>query len=421
MRLNNRRNRGRLVVTSTAVLGAFALVGVGTLANAVPAGATPALPVSHVAYEGSAYGSVIYTHGILESSETAPVSVLASTGPGYTGHNAVAGTAVGTLLSAGVIDSNGLTVSTSQGEAVNMSNSVGNVSLLNGVIKAQAVTAEVTSALSSTGFAESPRGSGLVDLTIAGQAIPVNVAPNTVISLGALGSVTLNEQTLTTSASGAWASVNAIDVRLLDGVEIIVAHADAELVQTATGQLGGNAYATQVSTPIVNSQPTAYIVMPAAGTDSQVDTSALAQLSIPNVATVGALSDAVVGDESATQTQGVTMSTIGGISLLGGAIQVGAIRAVAYADEVGSGAPVFSENGSEILGLTILGHTIPVSSAPNQVLNIANLGTVYINRVIPVDNGITVRMLEIVLAAGNPYGLPALADIQVATATISAF
>ena len=59
--------------------------------------------------------------------------------------------------------------------------------------------------------------------------------------------------------------------------------------------------------------------------------------------------------------------------------------------------------------------TLTMTVNGNQV----TLGTLYLHRVIQGTNSITVRMIELVIASGNPLGLPTGMDITVASASAS--
>jgi hypothetical protein len=52
-------------------------------------------------------------------------------------------------------------------------------------------------------------------------------------------------------------------------------------------------------------------------------------------------------------------------------------------------------------------------------VTLAGIGTLYLHRVIQGTNNIQVRMIEVVLAAGNVLGLPTGTDIIVASASAS--
>ncbi len=113
---------------------------------------------------------------------------------------------------------------------------VENVSLLNGVVTADVVTAVAQETVNNTGSnTRSTQGSSLVGLRVGGVLQPVNTPPNTVIQLPTLGRVILNHQIIPPAGSSAPTQVNGIVVivtkansfNLPIGSQIVVAHASA--------------------------------------------------------------------------------------------------------------------------------------------------------------------------------------------------
>jgi uncharacterized repeat protein (TIGR01451 family) len=106
------------------------------------------------------------------------------------------------------------------------------------------ITADVIRAQANSDCTKAPNaaGSQFVGLTIAGQAIPEIVAPNTTIPLPGIGSVIVNEQHPT--ANGRGIVVNGLHVigasPLLRG-DLIISHATSGVVCTGGGGAGGAA------------------------------------------------------------------------------------------------------------------------------------------------------------------------------------
>jgi hypothetical protein len=90
----------------------------------------------------------------------------------------------------------------------------------------------VTSKATATciGGREVEAGSALGTLTFGTQKYSLNTTPNTVLSLGPLGSITLNEQI----KAGNTITVNAVHIDLL-GIQIIVASSTAGVTNCALG------------------------------------------------------------------------------------------------------------------------------------------------------------------------------------------
>lgn len=172
---------------------------------------------------GTGFGSSVKT---FLSSVQSPVATLPEAG-GYV---------VGEAATFGVpntVDARWLTV-TSTGSVSDASepasaqtvSEVENVSVLNGLVRVENVTAIASSYANGSAAASNAEGSGFVGLVVNGVAIRTEVAPNTRIDIPLVGYVVLNEQIR--SGDGVRSTgirVNMIRVRLLNGGEIIVGSA----------------------------------------------------------------------------------------------------------------------------------------------------------------------------------------------------
>jgi hypothetical protein len=138
------------------------------------------------AYLGMARGG---TNGSTISNKTAAANL-----PGAATVGAVTTSGSGTVSD---------TMSTSK-----MGVEIAGVNLLNGLIKADALKGEATATKSGSSALVATTSATFVNLVIAGQPIPVNVSPNTVINIANVGKVTINAQVK--GASGA--AVELLDV-----------------------------------------------------------------------------------------------------------------------------------------------------------------------------------------------------------------
>lgn len=115
---------------------------------------------------------------------------------------------------------------------------VSTVSVLNGVIQADVVTAIASSSLGQFTASSDGGGSGFTNLTVNGVAYTTDVAPNTRVDLPGVGYVVLNEQT--SSGDGVTSSgitVTMIRVVLTDALtglqtgEIVVGSASSSVTR----------------------------------------------------------------------------------------------------------------------------------------------------------------------------------------------
>lgn len=221
------------------LLEALAGHGAGTVVQVAPTAAaavlpTPALgaPVGGRGYAtrvtANVGGTVQVTSG---PTGLATMPVGGTAGRDIT--NNTVGVHLGTIADAGTVAG---TVNGSRTQAASrstVSSRVAAVRLLGGLIKADAVTAVAQASKTSTGSVVLSGQSKLVNLTIGGIVVPLNVAPNTRISVLGLVTVTVNQQIRT--ATGI--TVRALDVKVIGsglglpvGAHVEVATANAWVV-----------------------------------------------------------------------------------------------------------------------------------------------------------------------------------------------
>lgn len=212
---------------------AAAGVVIGPAALGLGAGTASAATANTV--HGDAYGESVNLSvlgAVPITSGPLPEVTLPLNGSGGNLTKSAASASVPGVLSTGVLSV------TTQGDPAGPSSSssahVANVNLGGGQLIARAVTSSCTANATSVSGTSS-----LATLTVGGQTVPVTPPPNTVIPLGALGSVTLNEQI--TGPDGKSITVNAIHVNLANnpptGIgtgDIIIAHSVCS-AHTVTG------------------------------------------------------------------------------------------------------------------------------------------------------------------------------------------
>jgi len=186
----------------TIALAALVALG-GPLASADQAAAQTTVG-------GVAFGSYVNAVGVTAQS---PVATLPNTGGMAVGEADSFG--VPSTLSAQWLDA---TTTGAVDDAVSTSQSsseLENVSVLNGLITADIVTALASSYQNATGAASGSDGSGFANLVVNGVAITSDVAPNTRITLPGVGYVVLDEERATgNGVSSSGITVNMIHVYL---------------------------------------------------------------------------------------------------------------------------------------------------------------------------------------------------------------
>ena len=218
-------------VNRLAVLGLV----VGLVAGLAAAGSAQSVG-------GQAYSTYVNTP--LGSSGQSPLAVL----PAVSGTDGAEADAEGSALNvAGALSSDFLNSITS-GEigaaeaGAQSTSSAASVNILNGLITADEVVANVMSSAGQTGAFSDAAGSTFTNLTVAGvpvTSLDAAVAPNTQQSLPGVGYVVLNEQIPTgDGVTSSGLTVNMIHVYLQNFVAGIPTPAGEIIVGSATSSVG---------------------------------------------------------------------------------------------------------------------------------------------------------------------------------------
>lgn len=202
-------------------LAAFALLGTLTL--------VPNTAQSQWRVSGTGFGSSVRTLGATTQS---PVATLPADGGYATGESPTFG--ISNLVSAQWLTAvtTGSVDNGSGPASAQTVSEVENVDVLNGLVRADVVTAIASSYAGSDGAGSNADGSGFVNLVVNGTRITTDVAPNTRVNIPLVGYVVLNEQVYSgdgTRATGI--NLNMIHVHLLSGAEIILASASSSVAQ----------------------------------------------------------------------------------------------------------------------------------------------------------------------------------------------
>jgi hypothetical protein len=236
----------------------------------------------------------------------------------------------------------------------------------------------------------------------------------------------LNEQIVSGTASTKGLTVNMIHVYITTlnvlgikvGTQIIVAHAHSGLTQiNGPGSLDGGAFGTQVSGKLIKSSPTAPVSVGCQG--NALKTVTQLGINVPPLLIAATIQDTAQGSVTPTGSSAKTTASIQTANLLS-IVNATVIHAQANASTTNGTTFNFSDTGSSFGTLSVVGFpSINANVPPNTQVNLVNIGTLYLHRVIKTSNSITVRMIEIVLAPGNILGLPTGTDVIVGDASAS--
>lgn len=392
-------------------------------ARRAPAGATP------VAYLGGAYGTFARVGATVLLGKSAPVGLGACTSKiGVHRTNTVASVNKPPIVTTGVINTTADTLAITGGSEATTSADVHDASVLDGLITATELKSVSTTSVDATGFHTSAAGTVAVGLVVANVPISGTPAPNTVIALPGLGSVTLNEQISKIGQNKASLIVNMLHVNVTMqnplvpvGTQIIVAHASSGLNSlSARRSLDGFAFGSfaRVGSTILAGK-SAVVHLPCQGTNGKTKTKTVAGVNVPPLVTSGTVTDTAEGTVTKSLASGETTSTVQTVSVAGDAVTADLVVADTHASSDGT-TVTLSDSGSTIVNLMILGQPFGGDPAPNTKVHLAGFGTLWLHRVIQTSNSIEVRMIELIVTEQNPLGIPVGTDIRVADSRASA-
>lgn len=334
------------------------------------------------------------------------------------------------LISAQGVTSTATTNRTSSEATAKTTSKVSGVSLLNGLITADAIEA-VASVNATVGeFTTSEAGSKFVNLRIAGLAVDVNTPINTELNLPGFGSIVLREViTSNTGPTLRSVQVNMLHVKIAKnnllnlpvGAEIVVGHAFVGFSRSTMNAVAlGNATivnAQAVVGPLQSSlKDVALVSTGCDGTNNRTITASVNSINIPGIVVSGLGRTTTIG--GTVDGAIVTKSTarVETLSLLNGLIKADAINAVAQSS-FRNGTYATSAQGTSFLNLSINNRQIAASVAPNTRIELAGIGYVILNQVIvnkaSTKAVVTVNALQIYVLNNNNLGLPVGSQISV--------
>jgi hypothetical protein len=234
-------------------------------------------------------------------------------------------------------------------------------------------------------------------LTIAGKNTAANQAPNTKVSLAGVGTVYLNYQAKSTSATGASMNADAIVVDVTQkntlgipvGAAIIIGHAFAQGAGPLSGTLNGAATGTSVSGPEGTLAPSFAAGVACMGSSATQTNGAGVTL---KPLSTGAIKDTAAGTDNATTLSAATKSTVSNV-VVARILSMGGVNVSASADKVSGNVTVKGSvtlSNPKLLGATV--HVLPSNPPPNYTVKVSG-GTLILNRQVKTATGISVQAL----------------------------
>jgi len=372
------------LLASAATLAAVALA-------ALPAQGAEPDPNTPYAYYGAAGGTYVRVLGsTVISDPTAASSISGTTYPNQQS-NTAASAEVGTLVRAGAVTSSVDVTKVGTTVTETAKAQTANVSLLNGLIKVNALKT-VTHATRTGTVLAGDSDTELVGVAIKGKNIPLDVDNNFGVDIAGIASIILNEKKVEVVGGKITVTGSALKVKLLKayegspiGTTITVNPTTASLSpsQSTATPVGGFAYGTyakvNVGTSIkVISGTSALAATPQGSTFGYDIYNRTAQLNVPLVLQVGAI-QSVANSISGASTADVTHSNeIAGVNVLNGLIRADAIKVSARSQKFSPGVRTNTAK-AELVNLIIGGKKIALDPAANTTITIPKIVKVVIN------------------------------------------
>ena len=302
------------------------------------------------------------------------------------------------------------------------------VSLLGGVIAADAVETVTTASKKGSALASSS-STKFVGLTIAGQSYGANVPKDTTVTIPGVATVTLNSSWDYQAAGGSYITGFGMYVSLLQPFQNLPSATTVLLNPTQSvvvpapppyaAQLGGIGYGSAVKATVgpaldAGAGPSALLFTPPGGTGSETMRNSTADIKVPSVLSLGAVRTETQGATMARRARVTMTNRVAGVNVLDGLITADAVTAFSKTSKR-FGEAANAELSTELLNLVVAGQSIPADAAPNTAFDIANVGHLVVNEQVREAWGGYVRALHLTLTT-EKYGLPVGAEIELGVA-----
>ncbi len=414
------------------IAGVFITIGATVVLAAPPATAAPASTAREVAasatkpgvaYSGVAYGSQVnLLNGTVTSGATAKSWVGCTREGGLQDEQSVAGISIPVVGKTGAVTTLARTTATSTYKRTNTQSQVGKVNLLGGRITADAIKTNSSAYAKSGGTRSGVNTMTFTNLKIGGRSISANVAKNSKITIAGIADVTVNQQSRSTSSTGAYtARTTGLVIRVLPGNTLGLAAGSTIQIASTTATVQdlpenqiytGTGFSTRVRalSGAVTSSPTAYIGVPCAGGVAKND---VAGVNVPLLISSGTTTTTARGVSESARIYSKVTNTTASPRILGGLITADAIKAETTTSRSKATGKYYRSNTSTFAGLKIAGKSVASADLKaNSVVEIPGVATVTVNRQVIGAQTINVTMLRVELLKGVA-GLPTGSVIEV--------
>lgn len=345
------------------------------------------------------------------------------------------------VLSADAVRTSAYGKKTSDSAKTRQTSKIIGLNALDGLITADAIKAVAETNAGRRKIRSSARGSHFVNLRVAGQRIPLDIASGSRRNLPGIGHVVIKRVTRGgngTNSGGITVEMLRIVVErsnsfdLPVGATIVIAHAKSGFVrQQPAVRVGGSAFATTSKTSSLslrnNTGRSAAIYLGCGGTKGRTRSNNVNELDVPGVLNAGTGRTTAFGGKKPSGTLAKTTATVEDLSLLDadgpgglpGLVTADLVRAVAKST-YGSGNGNASSQGSRFVNLRVAGAPIAVDVAPNTRLDVPGVGFVrlYQRNLSSGASGASasVQMIHLFVTQDNAFDLPVDTELIVASA-----
>jgi hypothetical protein len=241
---------------------------------------------------------------------------------------------------------------------------------------------------------------GSIKLDTAGGVVSFPVPlPGQTVTVPGVGSIKRGNPGETADGKHATANSNALVLTQdSSGSKTNIAHATARIDANPHGGIfRGSAYSSRLTAldGTVRSGPTSLKLMPCTGTRGQLLTTSTASDSIPSIGTINGQHSGVKGAHHKNgSASGLTRNRVDKAHLVGGALVISNIRAVAHVTMTAGGKWLKSAAGTKVGKIKFNGQTL-ATPEPGQPLTIPGVAVIFYKDVHKGKHGLAVNALKI--------------------------
>lgn len=415
----------------TALLAA--LVTVVGLVGPSPAHAAAAAKTEDPVYHAVSGGTRIQVAGAVQSGLTGASSLRVENAPRKVENKTANANVLKGVIKAEAVQTRNSTRKVLGGVEVTSYSRIAGVSLLNGLITANAIETTATATIRGDDVSRNGR-TKFVGVKIGDTRIPLNVAKNTAIVIPGVIKVVVNEVRGQMGGDALIKSqATGLRITLLESRDGLRQGASIELTPTMARILlpvpingepaFGYAYSSRVAAHVgdevnVMSAPTAIVICPAGGTSGAQIENGTARAVLPGIVQARGLGNIADATVTSRRTVATMTAKIAAVDLLGGLITLDAVTSTARVVKV-KGKKLRRTGNAKIVGLTIAGNPIDIGVGPNTTIKVPGLVKVIINERTRLKrrpyNGIAVRALHVIALPDAPEDIAGI-DIELGVA-----